>query len=157
MGTHPIFESDFDCLTENMSYQVYRNTTLGTTLQDSLDELLQSHQITETIKNKVLEEYDRAINNALATRVRNRINFKGELDTYRFCDNVWTFVINNAEFREVIETIKVDKVKVVACDAKGSTARIGLRIDKRDFFFCETFFLLRFIVLMKNCLFQVQI
>ena len=39
-----------------MSYQVYRNTTLGTTLQDSLDELLQSHQITETIKNKVLEE-----------------------------------------------------------------------------------------------------
>lgn len=106
-----------------MSYQVYRNTTLGTTLQDSLDELLQSHQITETIKVKVLEEYDRAINNALATRVRNRINFKGSLDTYRFCDNVWTFVINNAEFREVIETIKVDKVKVVACDAKGSTAR----------------------------------
>lgn len=39
-----------------MSYQVYRNTTLGTTLQDSLDELLQSHQITETIKVKVLEE-----------------------------------------------------------------------------------------------------
>merc|ERR1712110_799717 len=83
MGTHPIFESDFDCLTE-MSYQVYRNTTLGTTLQDSLDELMQQQQISQSLKNKVLEGYDRAINNALATRVRNRINFKGQLNTYRF-------------------------------------------------------------------------
>ena len=45
-------------------------------------------------------KYDKAINNALATRVRNRINFKGQLNTYRFCDNVWTFVIEEAEFRE---------------------------------------------------------
>ena len=47
-----------------------------------------------------LFQYDKAINNALATRVRNRINFKGQLNTYRFCDNVWTFVIEEAEFRE---------------------------------------------------------
>jgi len=101
-----------------MSYQVYRNTTLGTTLQDSLDELLANQQISRSLKDKVLEEYDKAINNALATRVRNRINFKGQLNTYRFCDNVWTFVIEEAEFREVIESIKVKKVKVVACDGK---------------------------------------
>merc|ERR1711990_1427935 len=121
MGTHPIFESDFDCLTE-MSYQVYRNTTLGTTLQDSLDELMQQQQISQSLKNKVLEEYDRAINNALATRVRNRINFKGHLNTYRFCDNVWTFVLNQVTFRELGDAIKVDKVKVVACDGKESKA-----------------------------------
>jgi len=108
------------------SYQLYRNTTLGTTLQDSLDELLQTQQISPSIKNKVLEQFDIAINNALATRVRNRINFKGELNVYRFCDNVWTFVIENAEFREVIETIKVNKVKVVACDGKGNQARNGM-------------------------------
>lgn len=106
-----------------MSYQLYRNTTLGTTLQDSLDELLQTQQISPSLKSKVLEEFDRAINNALATRVRNRINFKGQLNTYRFCDNVWTFVIEEAEFREVIESIKVKKVKVVACDGKGNQAR----------------------------------
>jgi transcription initiation factor TFIIA small subunit len=106
-----------------MSYQLYRNTTLGTTLQDSLDELLQAQQISPSLKTKVLEEFDRAINNALATRVRNRINFKGQLNTYRFCDNVWTFVIEEAEFREVIESIKVKKVKVVACDGKGNQAR----------------------------------
>ena len=38
------------------SYQLYRNTTLGTTLQDSLDELLQTQQISPSIKNKVLEQ-----------------------------------------------------------------------------------------------------
>ena len=39
-----------------MSYQVYRNTTLGTTLQDSLDELLANQQISRSLKDKVLEE-----------------------------------------------------------------------------------------------------
>lgn len=45
--------------------------------------------------------------------------FQGHLNTYRFCDNVWTFVLNNVEFREVGELVKVEKVKVVACDGKG--------------------------------------
>lgn len=32
---------------------------------------------------------------------------------------MWTFVLNDVEFREVGELVKVDKVKVVACDGKG--------------------------------------
>lgn len=47
------------------------------------------------------------------------LSFQGHLNTYRFCDNVWTFVLNNVEFREVGELVKVEKVKVVACDGKG--------------------------------------
>ncbi|PRD35160.1 UNVERIFIED_CONTAM: Transcription initiation factor IIA subunit 2 [Trichonephila clavipes] len=42
----------------------------------------------------------------------------GHLETYRFCDNVWTFVLKDVEFREVQELIRVDKVKIVACDGK---------------------------------------
>ena len=46
--------------------------------------------------------------------------FQGKLNTYLFCDNVWTFVLNNVEFREqpVAELARVDKVKIVACDGK---------------------------------------
>ena len=44
---------------------------------------------------------------------------QGKLNTYRFCDNVWTFVLNNVEFRDVQEIAKVEKVKIVACDGKG--------------------------------------
>ncbi|TSM20271.1 Palmitoyltransferase ZDHHC13 [Bagarius yarrelli] len=101
-----------------MAYQLYRNTTLGNSLQESLDELIQTQQITPQLALQVLLQFDKAINNALANRVRNRVNFKGSLNTYRFCDNVWTFVLNDVEFREVTDLVKVDKVKIVACDGK---------------------------------------
>ncbi|XP_014776786.1 transcription initiation factor IIA subunit 2 [Octopus bimaculoides] len=102
-----------------MSYQLYRNTTIGNTLQESLDEFIQCGQITPQLALKVLLQFDRAINAALASRVRNRVSFKGHLNTYRFCDNVWTFVLEDVEFRDVQEIAKVDKVKIVACDGKG--------------------------------------
>lgn len=102
-----------------MSYQLYRNTTLGNTLQESLDELIQYGQITPQLAIKVLLQFDKAINQALATRVKSRLTFKaGKLNTYRFCDNVWTFMLNDVEFREVQEIAMVDKVKIVACDGK---------------------------------------
>uniref|UniRef100_A0A7N4NP95 Transcription initiation factor IIA subunit 2 n=5 Tax=Theria TaxID=32525 RepID=A0A7N4NP95_SARHA len=109
-----------------MAYQLYRNTTLGNSLQESLDELIQSQQITPQLALQVLLQFDKAINSALAQRVRNRVNFRGSLNTYRFCDNVWTFVLNDVEFREVTELIKVDKVKIVACDGKSATMLLSL-------------------------------
>lgn len=106
-----------------MSYQLYRNTTLGNTLQESLDELIQCGQITPHLALKVLLQFDKAINNALANRVKTRLTFKaGHLSTYRFCDNVWTFVLKDVEFREVQELVKADKVKIVACDGKSRFA-----------------------------------
>eukprot|EP00099_Drosophila_melanogaster_P015617 NP_524467.1 Transcription-factor-IIA-S [Drosophila melanogaster] len=102
-----------------MSYQLYRNTTLGNTLQESLDELIQYGQITPGLAFKVLLQFDKSINNALNQRVKARVTFKaGKLNTYRFCDNVWTLMLNDVEFREVHEIVKVDKVKIVACDGK---------------------------------------
>ncbi|RZB54410.1 transcription initiation factor IIA subunit 2, partial [Asbolus verrucosus] len=102
-----------------MSYQLYRNTTLGHTLQESLDELIQYGQITPQLASRVLLLFDKSINMTLATRVRSRLTFKaGKLNTYRFCDNVWTFMLNDVEFREVQEITKIDKVKIVACDGK---------------------------------------
>ncbi|CAG0886301.1 unnamed protein product [Cyprideis torosa] len=102
-----------------MTYQLYRNTTLGNTLQECLDELIQYQQITPTIALKILTQYDKAINDTLASRVKTKLSFKaGKLNTYRFCDNVWTFMLSDVEFREVQELVKIDKVKIVACDGK---------------------------------------
>lgn len=103
-----------------MGIPLYRNTTLGHTLQESLDELIQGGQITPQLALKVLLQFDKAINTALANRVKNRIQLKGKLNTYRFCDNVWTFVLNNVDFRDVQELAKCDKVKIVACDGKSA-------------------------------------
>jgi len=104
-----------------MSYQLYRNTTLGNTLQESLDEFIQYGQITPQLAFKVLLQFDKCINNALKQKVKARVTFKAnKLNTYRFCDNVWTLMLNDVEFREVHEFEKVDKVKIVACDGKSS-------------------------------------
>ncbi len=67
-------------------------------------------------------QFDKSINSALSNRVRHKVNFKAEiLNTYRFCDNVWTLMLNNVEFRDLPEIARVDRVKIVACDAKASS------------------------------------
>lgn len=110
-----------------MSYQLYRNTTLGHTLQETLDELMQMQMLSPALALKVLLQFDRSINTALNTRVKTKLTFKAEkLNTYRFCDNVWTFMLNDVEFKEVSELSKIDRVKIVACDAKSA---LPVRLD----------------------------
>ncbi|XP_001606238.1 transcription initiation factor IIA subunit 2-like [Nasonia vitripennis] len=115
-----------------MSYQLYRNTTLGNTLEETLDDLLAYDQISRGLAVKVLLQFDKAMNQALTTKVKSRLNFKaGNLKTYRFCDNVWTLMLHDVEFRDSqrVDSIHVDKVKIVACeggktlDADGSSKR----------------------------------
>lgn len=81
--------------------------------------LFQYGQITPQLAFKVLLQFDKSINAALNSKVKARVTFKAsKLNTYRFCDNVWTLMLNDVEFREVHEFAKVDKVKIVACDGK---------------------------------------
>uniref|UniRef100_A0A914DTH2 Transcription initiation factor IIA subunit 2 n=1 Tax=Acrobeloides nanus TaxID=290746 RepID=A0A914DTH2_9BILA len=108
-----------------MSYQMYRTTTLGVALQETLDELIRDGQLTNQLALRVLATFDKCINNALSTRTKNKTNFKADkLRAYRFCDNVWTFVMENVEIREnqskPIEGCPIERVKVVACDANAA-------------------------------------
>ena len=66
-----------------------------------------------------MNQFDRTINKALPERSKNRLAFKsGRLRAYRFCDNVWTFILQDVEWREMQDIIRADKVKIVACDGK---------------------------------------
>ena len=49
---------------------------------------------------------------------------QGSLDTYRFCDEVWTFLIKNVSFKmdNGGSTVSADKVKIVSCNAKPAGA-----------------------------------
>nr|XP_025867731.1 transcription initiation factor IIA subunit 2-like [Vulpes vulpes] len=96
-----------------MAYQLHRNTTLGNSLQESLDELIQSQQITPQLALQVLLQFDKAIiQGSLGGAAPNRCATQGS--------HVWTFVLNDVEFRKVTELIKVDKVKIVTCDGKNT-------------------------------------
>lgn len=43
---------------------------------------------------------------------------QGHLHTYRFCDNVWTFILQDAMFKSDDRQENVSRVKIVACDSK---------------------------------------
>ncbi|KYR01927.1 transcription initiation factor IIA gamma chain [Tieghemostelium lacteum] len=98
-------------------YELYRRSTVGEALTDTLDELLQNQYINQNVYTKILTQFDKSINEALSTGVKSKAVIKGKLHTYRFCDSVWTFIIDNAEFKSDSETTRVDRVKIVACDA----------------------------------------
>jgi transcription initiation factor TFIIA small subunit len=41
---------------------------------------------------------------------------QGHLHTYRLCDDVWTFIVKDANFKmESNETVNTQKIKIVAC------------------------------------------
>ncbi|KAJ1873195.1 Transcription initiation factor IIA subunit 2 [Coemansia sp. RSA 1722] len=99
-------------------YELYRRSTLGMALTDSLDELIQAGHITPQLAIQVLGQFDRSISEALSTKVKAKAVIKGNLRTYRFCDDVWTFIIKTPNFKFDHDSATADKVIIVACNAR---------------------------------------
>ncbi|KAI5074252.1 hypothetical protein GOP47_0010213 [Adiantum capillus-veneris] len=98
--------------------ELYRKASIGTSLTDALDELVTNGSLTPLLAVKVLMQFDKSMNDALQTKIKSKVSFKGHLHTYRYYDNVWTFLLEKAVFKTESESVQVDLVKVVACDAK---------------------------------------
>ena len=44
---------------------------------------------------------------------------QGHLDTYRFCDDVWTFILKDINFKlDNNNMVQADRVKIVSCSSK---------------------------------------
>ncbi|KUJ16357.1 transcription initiation factor IIA, gamma subunit [Mollisia scopiformis] len=89
-------------------------------LTDTLDDLISERRIEPQLAMKILANFDRSITEVLADKVKARLTFKGHLDTYRFCDEVWTFLIKDVTFKmeNSSQTVVADKVKIVSCNSK---------------------------------------
>ncbi|CAH8498062.1 unnamed protein product [Heterobilharzia americana] len=101
-------------------HEMYRSTTLGTTLREALDEMLAHNLLQPGMDHKVMQKFDQCISNALAKRVKNRLSIRGHLNTYRNCDNVWTLVMNDVEIKDSSAIMTVHKIKIVACEGKNA-------------------------------------
>jgi len=101
-------------------YELYRRSSIGMALTDTLDDLISERRIEPQLAMKILANFDRSITEVLAEKVKARLTFKGHLDTYRFCDEVWTFLIKDVTFKmeNSSQTVQADKVKIVSCNAK---------------------------------------
>jgi hypothetical protein len=58
------------------NHEIYRCTTLGAALVDTLDELINGQQLTENLAMLVLCQFDRSVHNLLNTSLRNRATVK---------------------------------------------------------------------------------
>lgn len=64
-------------------------------------------------------QFDQVIMDQLNEQVKSRLTLKGHLHTYRCCDDVWTFVVTDINFKTEEEgTVHADKIKIVACNSR---------------------------------------
>ncbi|KAF2861720.1 transcription initiation factor IIA, gamma subunit [Piedraia hortae CBS 480.64] len=107
-------------------YELYRGTSIGLALADALDEMITARQIEPQLAMRIMNNFDQCISAVLSEQVRAKMSFKGSLDTYRFCDEVWTFIINNAKFKmdgagaraDGSSNVEAARIKIVACQSK---------------------------------------
>ncbi|KAH6613984.1 transcription initiation factor IIA, gamma subunit-domain-containing protein [Boeremia exigua] len=100
-------------------YELYRRNSLGGALTDTLDNLITERRIEPQLAMKILANFDKAVADVLADKVKARLTFKGHLDTYRFCDDVWTFIIKDINFKlDNTNQVHADRVKIVSCNTK---------------------------------------
>lgn len=57
----------------------------------------------------------------LRENVKTRLTLKGHLHTYRCCDDVWTFIVKDVQFKmDNNKSVTADRIKIVACNSKKS-------------------------------------
>ncbi|KAI9652732.1 MAG: Transcription initiation factor IIA small chain (TFIIA 13.5 kDa subunit) [Alyxoria varia] len=101
------------------SYELYRSASIGMALQDALDDLISQNLIEPQLAMKICSNYDKAFAELIADKVKSRLNFKGSLDIYRFCDDVWTFLIRDVKFTlDNKQIVEANRVKIVSCTNK---------------------------------------
>ena len=105
---------------------------------DTIDKMILEGQIEPQTAMKIMSNFDKAIAKILADRVKARLSFKvrahrvfalytelilillkGQLDTYRFCNEVWSFVIKDVTMTLDNHChVKAEKIKIVSCNDK---------------------------------------
>ncbi|KAJ7593893.1 transcription initiation factor IIA gamma subunit [Mycena floridula] len=97
-------------------YEFYRGSSIGMALTDSLDELITSGAITPQLAMKVLQQFDQSLADTMVKQVKAKSTLKGNLKTYRLCDDVWTFIVLNPIFKlEGNEEVRTKRCKIIAC------------------------------------------
>ena len=88
-------------------------------MTETLDALISNNHIEPQLAIKILEKFDKSFSEIIADKVKARLSFKGSLATYRFCDDVWTFLLKDVNFKlDNNNPVKADSVKIVSCTNK---------------------------------------
>jgi transcription initiation factor TFIIA small subunit len=81
--------------------------------------MITDSRIQPQLAMKVLSHFDRAMTDNLRDSVKSRLTLKGHLHTYRCCDDVWTFIVKDIQFKmDNGDVVMADRIKIVACNSK---------------------------------------
>ncbi len=116
-------------------YQIYRSTTIGSTLDDTLRELVHRQIITPRIVHYIFGVFDQIISQKLTSQsvVKGKkescLIFKGHLLSYRAWDQVWTLVFDSLTFTSNTDsswkmtlTGQNNKIKIITCPTTNLTS-----------------------------------
>ena len=117
--------------------KIYRETTIGSTLEDSLDEWLPKlpERKRHVVRNKIMEIFDNVMANHFKSKGKPHYTLKcGKLDCYRCIDQVWTLILKDVEVRESYnELFRVPRLKIKACaSTENSTVQTKKKARKID-------------------------
>mmetsp|Transcript_3570 Transcript_3570/g.7364 ORF Transcript_3570/g.7364 Transcript_3570/m.7364 type:complete len:124 (-) Transcript_3570:50-421(-) len=104
-----------------MSFVLYRASTLGIELEETLQEFLREKIIDVDLLEIIRKEFDRAMLTVLKKVVKDKPVLKGKLKHYKNCENVWVFYISDPEIRVSNYSLPIQingSLKIVGCDSK---------------------------------------
>jgi len=99
--------------------KIYRQTSIGLALEDTLDQFEASNEISPALREEIQAHFDANVLRILSTGVATKITFRGaKIICYRFCQDVWTFVLDSPTFKTDHGDLIVcnETVKIVALD-----------------------------------------
>ncbi|XP_051132443.1 transcription initiation factor IIA subunit 2-like [Andrographis paniculata] len=100
------------------TFELYRRSTIGMCLTETLDQMVSGGILSPALAIKVLIQFDQSVTEVIDNEAKSKISIKGHLHTYRYCDNVWTFLLQNAQLKSEEGQETVESLKIVACDSK---------------------------------------
>ncbi|KAJ6252935.1 transcription initiation factor iia subunit 2 [Anaeramoeba flamelloides] len=118
--------------TSNSNLSLYRSTTLGRCLKESLDELVKNKKINQRLANKVLSQFDQSFSDKIEKNTRDQMRVQGRVRSYRNYLGLWSFVLKDAIIKlKGNEVFDSDNLRVVSYDGS-STSRIHSSTQTRN-------------------------
>ena len=99
-----------------MSLALYRQSTLGNSLFEVLQESQNEKKISETMLKKTMEVFDKSICDEISKVNKSRGTIKATITSFKNCDDIWIFYGKDATIKTDKETLTSNKLKIITCD-----------------------------------------
>jgi len=94
---------------------LYRSSTLGLTLAQSVEDLVEEDLLDPEISEHIMSTFDSVVAKTFDESIRARMTIEGELKTYRCLENSWELQVNNATAHLDGDVEYVPELLIFAC------------------------------------------